>query len=71
MARATNGLLPQSKGTIKNKSSDMSDVEQALAPFIGHRLTQKLHLGLSPVMTISICLVEPLPLPSKKKEVWK
>lgn len=47
----------------------VGDAEQTLATFIGHRLTEKFHLTPSPGMAISICLVEPPPLPSKKKEV--
>jgi hypothetical protein len=98
----TSGRLPQSKNTIKNKSTDMNDddfwhhllghirdqvlvpavgpdltvvkvgdAEQTLTTFIGQRLAEKFHLSLSPGMTISIGLVEPPPLPSKKKEVWR
>ena len=98
----TSGRLPQSKNTIKNKSTDMNDddfrddllghiggqvlvpvvgpeltvvkvgdAEQTLTTFIGQRLDEKFHLTASPGLTISICLVEPPPFPSKKKEVWR
>jgi hypothetical protein len=49
----------------------VGDSEQTLTTFIGQRLAEKFHLTVSPGMTISICLVEPPPLPSKKKEVWR